>query len=751
VVQKIQGSQFDFSSGEFDPEVKRDGVVAKTGGRQCFNFRILNSKVLSNRAGRSLLFVQGGRTEEVLVAPGTIYRLCFGGDGSLVIRDHSGAVVASQPAATYAWRTATLQQICWDKVKIGAAQIDVIICFPGQEMQVASFSGTAWTFPAFSFQLDGVGVPLFPYFRIAAPGITMQPSDISGSVTVTFSAPVLLPAHVGAIFRYAVFNSVGRRLQITAVTSPTVGTATWLEVGIISQLLNLTTPVSSGFNVGDVVNGQSTGVTSVVTEVIPTGQIVVQILNSIESGYQVGEVVTGPNQQATTSAVTNQSPQPITVWDEQLCSNARGWPQSVFADQDRLGFCNFPGVPTAIAWSSEGLPYDFNVGPNPTDAMVEVAPFNSQVLFVVPGPESSEFVFCDRAIFYIAISATNPLKPGSVGFQVVSNDGTAAFVQPRAVQEVIIYVDSALVSVRSIVATGAFNRPYETRALSDLHTHLIKSPIAIAVPSASIGFPERYGFILNSDGTVAVFKYQQQAGQLQGTIGWTPWSGRGTVQFIGALGGNVLFSSTYGGVSVVETMDVTRYLDTAFLVNNPPAALTPPGGKGPLWFAPSAAVTLMDLGTRQMGIYQVDANGFIIPQFIGGENLLSAQLVAGHDWTAIFEPFVPDANSGTDVGQRMFRRRVARLAVYAMNSTGYLMARLFSGPLTPTSPALGTIMNSYRVTTYNQGDDPTQPPPLREGTERSRPIGRSYDPRVAVIKDTPGPLIIAEVGMEVTI
>jgi hypothetical protein len=38
---------------------------------------------------------------------------------------------------------------------------------------------------------------------------------------------------------------------------------------------------------------------------------------------------------------------------------------------------------------------------------------------------------------------------------------------------------------------------------------------------------------------------------------------------------------------------------------------------------------LMDLGTRQMGTYQIDSNGNIIPQFIDGENLTSSQLVAG--------------------------------------------------------------------------------------------------------------------------
>src|ERR1700723_1708286 len=100
--RQIQGSQNDFSAGEVDLSLKRADTnpVRKAGCRQLSNFRIQSSGSVTNRPGRSLLFIQGGRTEEVIVAPGTIYRLCFGGDGSLTIRDHSGAVVASQPAAT---------------------------------------------------------------------------------------------------------------------------------------------------------------------------------------------------------------------------------------------------------------------------------------------------------------------------------------------------------------------------------------------------------------------------------------------------------------------------------------------------------------------------------------------------------------------------------------------------------------------------------------------------------------------------
>ena len=181
----------------------------------------------------------------------------------------------------------------------------------------------------------------------------------------------------------------------------------------------------------------------------------------------------------------------------------------------------------------------------------------------------------------------------------------------------------------------------------------------------------------------------------------------------------------------------------------PPPFVT--AGKRPFYAFANGSVTLIDLGTRMMGTYFVDANGNIIPQNLGGENLASSQLVAGQPWTATLEPFSPLAPPGNDAKQRLRRRRSSWLAAYVSNSTGFFFARLFSGPVTPTSPAPGTIMNSYRVETWNQGEDSTQPPPLREQTYSWRPLGKDYDVRRAVIKDTPGPLLVHEISMEISV
>jgi hypothetical protein len=56
-----------------------------------------------------------------------------------------------------------------------------------------------------------------------------------------------------------------------------------------------------------------------------------------------------------------------------------------------------------------------------------------------------------------------------------------------------------------------------------------------------------------------------------------------------------------------------------------------------------------------------------------------------------------------------------------------------------------------RFPAWTQDEDATKPPILRETVYGWTPPGSSYDPRVAIIKDTPGPLMILEIGMEISL
>jgi hypothetical protein len=179
--------------------------------------------------------------------------------------------------------------------------------------------------------------------------------------------------------------------------------------------------------------------------------------------------------------------------------------------------------------------------------------------------------------------------------------------------------------------------------------------------------------------------------------------------------------------------------------------LMSPGNKFFLCFGQGTLRVYNSIGAQVFNQAGFDANGFIVPQFAGGEDLTLASLVAGQPWTMTIEPFAADAQSGADMLQRMKMRQMALFAVSVINSSGFTMAMLFSGKQSRTTPPLGTVMNQRRVPAYNTDEDATLPPILRETVETYPPTGSSYDPRVAIIKDSPGPLLIAEISMEISI
>jgi hypothetical protein len=531
------------------------------------------------------------------------------------------------------------------------------------------------------------------------------------------------------------------------VSSGTVGTATADQV--LPQAQQISYTQSNGtLAVGQEMIDNTTGAKGVITAVV-TGTVTVQLLpnNGIVSFFNIGDTAAGPTGYVIVGSTSGISPQPVSVWNDEVMNTFRGYPRGVFSDQARLGFCDFPALPSAIVWSAISSPTDLYPDATSADnAIVELTPSNSRVLYVLPGMESSEFVFCDDSIYYIPINANDPLKPGSVAFNKLSSFGCAA-VQPRRAEQTIVYVKNGGVEIGAVQAPGAYYRPYVVDNISQLHAHLFTAsvPVAIAIPSASNQFEESYIYVLLTNGSLVVGRYAMRQGLIEPgvdgkpKVGWCPWDGGGTVSCVSAHNADVLFTASYAPnnvtpVSVIERLDNSQYLDAAVSVNNLPAAFTAarPSGKGPLWWIAGGTVELIDNSTRFMNTYQIDANGWIIPQNIGGENLASANLVAGQPWTAIYEPFIPQGQPGQDGEQRMRRRKVIRMAVSVENSSGF-------------------VLGTRRIPAYFIGDDATQPAPLREGTYTIRPRGRSYDPRNALMKDTPGPLTVLEYGIEVTI
>lgn len=766
---KVDNAQRDFSAGEVDISMKRneEHEVFKKGLRKCVNFRILDSTKLSQRLGRTAKFIDGPRVDEILMSAGNVFYLVFG-NHALSVYNAAGTQVFTSTklgdgATTIPWTTATAKNVRWD-----VYQLSIYIAYadgaPANVPQILTWDGvsqtSSWTLSTYA-ELVLSTQKRTPFFRISPVGITITPSATTGAgITVTASSAVFTASHVGTRIRY-----IGRQILITAFTNSTTVTATVEENLFAGSTIhsNSADDIRTLASVGDVIIGAVSGARAQIISFVDASHMVVQYIAGNRFQVGVADRMVGPGGDLSTAAgEVFTTPQAVTLWDDEVMNAYRGYPSSVAIDQDRLIFSNFPSVPLGISWSAIGSPTDLYVPPvgiSPQNAIFETTPGKNQVLDVVASNEGTEFVFCDNAVYGIPITAANPLS-GSTGvaFNKITDDGSSG-VQPRRMHNVIIYINAGGSSVCAIMTIGAYNRANESRDISEYHNHLLNSPIAIACPTADDpNFPERYFYVLNSDGTVVPGKVDVENGQVKtGTLpGWVRENGNGNVKWLSSRASNVMFTTMYqpGGaaaVTIAELRAFTQYLDAAMSYNSVPAPFTPGGGLGPLWWMANGTCTVMDLGTRQLGLYNIDANGFLVPQNFGGEDLTSVQLVVGQAWTGTVEPFVPAPGPGQDIHQRMFRRKIIRAAVYFINSTGFLWARLFSGPLRPGGPALGDQMNTRRVTTYNQDDDATLAPPLREGTDLWRPSGRAYDPRIAIIKDTAGPLTIAEIGMETTV
>jgi hypothetical protein len=752
---QIVTAQRDFSAGQVDPNVKRneDHPAYKTGLRQAINARQLNTKGLANRFGRSAQFFDGPRVEEILMGPGFPFLLCFAA-GQLQLRQTNGTVVFT--ATGLPWTAANVSQIVWCIL-----QSQLFITFPGMQPRVITWTVNTSTFAIALYNVLVLGTQKrAPFYRIAPHDITLLPG-IAGSgaggvgISLTFSADVLDPGMVGTYIRY-----IDREILITSVTDAQHGSGTVMETLFAAVQVNTNSgqDIRTIASVGDVVIGAVSGSKMQIVSFGGPTNFTAQLLNGTYPLVGSADALVSPGGSlGTATAVTPEPSQAVVEWDQEVINAFQGWPASCFADQQRLGLCNIPRVPSGVIWSAIGSPFDLyipSLGLTADNAIFELAPGKTQVYFVVPGAESDEFVFGDNATYWIPINIQNPLSAtGAVVFNRI--DEGAAQVQPRFLRGSIFYINAAANQVRAIAATGAYNRPYEARDLTEAHRALLIAPQAIACPDGDNPlFSERYIYVLNGDGSLAVGYVDIENGQLKAVPGFVRWTGVGSITWVAARLANVWFTTSYSGSTqgtLVELLDPLRFMDASITVNSPPAPLAPPTGKGPLWWGPGQQVVLLDKGLRQMGVYQTDANGFIIPQFIGGEDLTSPQLVAGHSWQVALEPFIPSQGPGQDIKQRMLRRRVSRLSCYFSNSTGFVFVRLYSGPQLPTSPAPGTVMGFYRVATYLMGDDPTQSAPLREGAEFWRPKGRAYDPRVGIVKDTVGPFTVLEIGTEVTV
>lgn len=741
MTQKLYSAQTDFSYGQVNANFKRrdDTEPVKLGARVMSNWRILATGQAVPRPGRRALFAPGGpRTERIRMGDGSVWEIAFS-TGKVAIFTTGGVPAASLTSASYIWTNATVRNIVY-----AVAQNEVVVCFPGMRPQILRWSPdpAGWTFEPFSFNSSANQV-YEPFFRLNALGASMTPSALSGSIVMTCSRDYFLPTMVGRILSY-----VGQQVRVRQILTPQ--TAICSVAYRLPQTITIPVDQCNVFQPGQIARAAGENITIEVastTVASGAGSVTGTLLSTISAmtawdgmDGAIRDTLTTPLGTArfTGAPSVASTPAPSLQWQEEFMSDLTGWPASCFYDRGRLGFCDFPQMTGAIVWSALSGARDFWVdtvaaalqpeaGVSADAAIFDIIPNSPVVKFVAPF-HGDQFAFTDRGIFYIPIQASsNPLKPGSVEFRQIANDGCAD-IPPIPTQDAIVFVNAGKTRCSAIRATGSYTLPYDSGDVSDPHTDLFVNPVCMAITRGDGQHQERYVYLVNEDGTMAVGKFSPE----RKFVGWLPHSGAYPTTWAATDGADVIFTTNYPGGWIAEQEDDTLYMDGVVPVNDQPSALAV-DGMGPLWFAPGVSAVLMDQGTIDLGNRTVDADGNI--EFAGDDDTSSADLIVGVAYPpSTFKPFPRNTPpDGPATGQRQRRRKLSRAVVHVIHATGFSF-----GP--------------REIPAVNFGEDALAPPVLHETTYTARVLGRGFDPVIPeIVVDRPGPFTLCEYGQEETV
>jgi hypothetical protein len=696
-------TQRSFLRGEARPEfLEADDLEIRAASlRTGRNIRIEAPRTFGPKLGSRYMAEFAGALDVVEIRPDSanIFLLCYGAD-FLKVLSVDGLAAWSAPSVP--WPTTISAADVWiepyrERIIIGG--------FWGLYELV--FDTMSWTFQAITWD-TAPGNEVAQAYWSFNPGTTLTPSALTGSVNLTCSDAIFSASWVGLRLRYN-----RRSVLITGFTSPTVLVGT--VDGDLPPSYRLTVGSVTGFKVGDIVVGDTTGFEAIISAV-GVGTLEVATLTFFD-GPDTGEKISSANNTTTVSGKAGISPVASEIWDEQLISDQRGYPRAGQSAGGRLFLCDFPEVPDLVACSSSRSITDFKVGADDDDAIAQQVGDNVP-RFRHAVNAGDLLLLSDKGIYYVEVSAARPITPSN--FVPLLFDSRAAnAVRPAKIDDGVVFVEGSGTAVAVARLEGNIYKKWKVNTISTLYAHLIVTPTRLCGPSDYGEAPEKYLFVVNSDGTMAAMSWFADFDP--DSVAFVLWETEGSyLSMISAFGSYLAicertFKNAAGAdetTRTLEAMDANAFLDCEVGV------------------ADAARFRLM-----KVACYDGDNDcGDVTPAVDGTiAGAVPATAKVGFNFTsrAMFWPveMVEAPYHG------MKRTRVVRGSVSVQDTVSFKVR------CNNTTKTYGG---------YRFGDDLSEPPPRRTFVAKFSVVGVRDHPEIEFIRDRPGPFRVLAQTQEVT-
>jgi hypothetical protein len=278
--------------------------------------------------------------------------------------------------------------------------------------------------------------------------------------------------------------------------------------------------------------------------------------------------------QFTVNSITNATTAACTVrenfvhdditsdWEEPAISSTRGYPRSCCFHSGRLVFGGTRDLPNYVFASKTSDYFNFDVGLAADDDSIQVQVLESQVSEIT-GVLSFRhlLIFTDNSELYSPTSASSPLTPSNVSFRRQTRYGTSR-LQAKEFDEAVIFLSKGKKSLREFEYDD-IKQAYLSPSVSLLSGHLIQDPIGLEVQTENDQGQESYAYILNTDGSLAVYMAMRN----EKISSWSKWTTNGEFKNICSINGLVfaIVKRTIDSavVYLLELFDSSLTLDAA--------------------------------------------------------------------------------------------------------------------------------------------------------------------------------------------
>ena len=442
-----------------------------------------------------------------------------------------------------------------------AAQMgDVMfICHPLFAPRILTRTGlTSFTVSTYTFDERADGKKTYqPYSKFHGVGLTLDPSNTLGSVTLTTSSAYFdttgsqsggnYPSslHIGVILRYG-----GNEIQITSVQSTTQATGTISDSLIVP--LEIANPIrtrngSNSIEISQVNHGHDVGDSITISLADTVGGI---NANSINGTRSIASIVDENTYTVTAGATANASEDgggrpfiashaPTTNFDEQSWSAKRGYPAAVSFHENRLVFAGTIAEPDSIYMSQIGEYFNHDVGTAQDNEAIQLTAATGDVHEIRHLISSRDLqVFAGTGELYVPTYLNQAITPTNAQIREQTPYG-CSFAMPQLIDGATVFSQASGRIIREYLFTDNEDA-YASTAISTIASHLINTPKYMAV--AHSGFEQADSYIIMSmtDGDAAVFT----SNRAEKRASWTEFTTNGRFDSVVAIDDR-LFANIY--------------------------------------------------------------------------------------------------------------------------------------------------------------------------------------------------------------